>query len=385
MQKQLINFNLILTLIILCSCSLGEKPQVRNEDRKQVITELDNEQGHLLIVNGLSEDFSLLKNIKSDPKMFAHIPMASDDLNAPPCQSPNEIKEFEGHLYLVCSLSNEIHIFKKNNLELVRIIHTGNNTNPMGIEFLNSEIAYVSSYIKSSIIVLNPTPKKLNNRIIKSISLTDLNLETDPGEQSRPYPQDIILKDDKLFVALPNLNASGISAGPGYLAQIDTNNHEVENLFKMNGRNSVYLEVKNDNLYVLNAGTYKVGQGFLGDGSVDVFDTEKMELTSAINVGGAPFEMVINENDQVFITNAMDSTVLRFDLDTEEVLSEIKIDTTLCKLNPDFKYISGALAVRDQLYLLEFNSDCLLVYDTTNGEFSASYTSGDGPDVLFYY
>ena len=82
------------------------------------------------------------------------------------------------------------------------------------------------------VIIFNPTIEKISQsqRILGEISFSNLDLEKDPNQSTRPRPEGVILVESNLYVTLTNLNSNFISGGPGYVIKIDTREDEIKNI-----------------------------------------------------------------------------------------------------------------------------------------------------------
>lgn len=340
----------------------------------------------LLIVNNLSEDFSMIHDLHSNPTIQNHIPMnPSDEFDSASCQGPNDLKRFNGFFYLVCSLNQQIHMFDEHSLAPKRIISLGNGINPMELAFLDPSHAYVSSFLKDKILALNPTHEPIQPRILEEIELGQLQLETLSQGPTRPRPSGLLLWNQKLYVTLSNLDQNFISGGPGYLAIINTETNTIEKILQTHGRNPVSivhseLPTLTHLLFIINTGTYQTGKGFMGDGKIDIFDLKQEQIVHTIDIGGAPLEMKIAQNGLAYLSNSKEAKILKWDAVHHKILPSIALHSTIC--TEPLQYVS-ALEIEDELlYATEFNADCLFMIDRNSDLIKHEFKTGDGPDLM---
>lgn len=392
MPRHLILFNLIFTLF-LAGCSIGETPEKNTDTVK--IGQLKSDS--LILVNGLSEDFTVVHDMSGDPSVLRNVSMDPKDVfGTHPCESANHIEEFGDYFYVTCSLSNEIQVFENSELKITRIIDLGLNINPWS-SIIRDNIGFVSSFLKDKVILFDPSPNQVDNRVLGEIDLSFLDLETDPGVTTRAYPQGMASVGKKIYVALTNLTQTSIgflvSGGPGYVAVIDRDNLDTApSLIKTSGRNTVSVYFKdqvylNQYVFSLNAGTYDPNNGgYIGDGSIDQIEVSTGNVIRSINIGGAPFEMAASLTGIGYVSNGMEGKILKFNTVTGEVLEPIDLRRNKCNdFNlPRLTYISSIMVRGGKIFATDFNSNCLFVIEESTGKIVHQIKTGDGPDAMIF-
>ncbi|MCL4234509.1 MAG: YncE family protein, partial [Deltaproteobacteria bacterium] len=206
----------------------------------------------------------------------------------------------------------------------------------------------------------------------------------EPDSDTWPRPGALILRGDRLLVAVANLSAKFTPGGPGAIHVIDQSTHAVIDEVLLAGRDATTLMESPDGecVFALSAGDYEAGTGFAGNGVVECLDPDTLNPIAAIETGGAPMgESVAATNGRVYVGNAMDARILVFDSETFDVNPEIDLRDE--SDGPALSFVS-ALAVdgNGYLYATDFNHDRLFVIDTDTHEILAKFDTCDGPDTL---
>lgn len=143
--------------------------------------------------------------------------------------------------------------------------------------------------------------------------------------------------------------------------------------------NSLYvIDLKTKNIYhqivlggeaytcILSTNRKKLYISCWGCGKIEVFDTEKMQLTKPIDVGSNPNDLCMSKNDQfLYVANSNDNSVSIIDLQ-----KQIVIETLNTALFPDAPTGSTAngVALSDDnktLYVANADNNCLAVFDVS--------------------
>lgn len=391
-------------ILVLGACARGPSGEMGEEAQRQLHSPA------LMVVNGLSEDFSLLRDLDSPPhlrqlnrsvkyvsdRVAQEVRSAGGEIS---CRAVNHVARSRGYFYLTCSLSNAIHVFREEGLKLERVIDLGDHVNPWEIALVEGGKAYVTSYLRDEIWVIHSTPERMDRgeRVIRKISLREVVMEADsPDVPGSARPQGMRVVGGKLYVALGNLGPAG-AAGPGYVAVIDTATDQVIRVIQAGGRNvtSVYhsdLPGYENLVFVTRAGTYAAGPsggGFVGDGGVDVIEASTDRITRSVPLPGAPFEMVLGENGIGYVSNGKEGKLLVFDATLGRSLPAIDVTAALaagpCGGSATagiLSYVSSLALYGTSLYFTEFNSNCLLSYDWVTEKIHSQWKTGEGPDVM---
>lgn len=376
----------LLILIILISCTLGEHPQENDAEGEQtLIHHLSQGKANLLIAHGRSHDFSLLSLPSSDSAIQNSLQVSKELIEQGRyCEAANAIVERDGLLYILCSFSHEIYVIEKKDLSLKRVISLGSNLAPQDLAIsANGEKGFVTANLTNEVLIVDLSLDQRSQRILKRIKIPSNALKADEGKKNAPRPQKVYLYDDKLFVSLSNLDENYFSAGPGYIAIINTQTEALETIFPTQGRNTTglyHFSTIPDTLYIINTGTYKAP-----DGSIDEYSLSEEKIKYSTALHGAPLNMALSDNNMAFITNGQAETILRYHTALKKELPELDLNQIKCLLDPEkkFKFISSITVYKDLLYALGFNQNCLMSFNVHSMKLLKSYQTGDGPELLY--
>ena len=334
---------------------------------------------YLVIGGGLSETLSVL-TVSGD----ASFSLANDAQLT--CTGVNQTQLYDGRLYALCSLSNSVVVYDPNNLEISREVALGSGTNPMALAFYQDQKAYVSSFVSDAVIYYDLSGTEAKR--LATIPMPDGSTlpKDSPDTEAWARPGGIVRDGNRVYCALANLDASFAAAGPGLVAVIDAQENTLAGTIKLTGKNTVnlYLDEKNNRLFTVSAGDYAPGQGYVGNGRVEIIDLETQTVTDAVALDGAPFEMVVAPNNIAYLGNGREGLLLGFDLDTLAAIDPIDLRGSTNAAGLSFV---SALAVdgRGLLYAAEFNQDRLFVLDTEDSHgVVRSFSVNDGPETLTF-
>ena len=348
----------------------AQPPIGKNDDGKDL---------RVLVANGLSETISLIERTdgvwKTEPNIL------------PTGSSPNQLVVRGKTAYLVNSLSNSIQIIDLDSMTTIREISTGAGTNPMSIEFVDDERAFVTCYISNDVRFIdledNVPPE---NMIVAKIPLpSGDDLPRDEGV-SKTYarPGGMAIVDETCYVACSNLESYHVAGGPGVLVEIDINDLSIKQTHVLTGRDTISVLHSArfpDRLVVISAGSYTPETGFDGNGAVESIDLSSGEIFQAINVDGAPFNGVIGPDDILYMENGKESKILRADLHEGKQLEGFNLPT----YGENLSYASAILSCSGLLLVTNFNADRFYIINPDDGDLLAELQTGDGPDVLAFF
>ncbi len=336
---------------------------------------------YLVIGGGLSETLSLLTI--NGPEDFA----LSNDVQLT-ASAINHTSIYQNELYAVCSLSHSVVVYDIQNLSISREISMGIGNNPMTLDFYQEHKAYISNLATNTVTFYDLSPDAdENNRLLATIPLPSGgdSPETNSEQQTWSRPGTLTVVGDKVYCPLANLNSSFVAGGPGLLAVIDATRNKLEKTIPLEGRNTSSVYSHNDEiLFLLSAGDYVPGTGFLGNGVIEIFDPSNDTVIDSIEIGGAPYEMAASPDGIAYVGNGKEGIILSFDMESLEVLDPVDIRDSLNTFGVSFV---SALAVdgNGMLYAAEFNNDHLFIIDTNDGNRIIRVLDvNDGPDTLTF-
>lgn len=295
--------------------------------------------------------------------------------------SPNRIVVRGAEFYVVNSLSNSIGVYDSSSYTKLTEFTVGPGRNPMNLAFLDNDRCYVSNFISNTVSLLNIRSGDVETEIAMPDSG---DLPHDEGAATWARPGGIFVSGSTCYVVCSNLNDEYVAGGPGVICRIDTGSHGLVDWFESGGRNPVSVNTDDrwpEKLWISNAGDYIPGSGFVGNGTIAIWNMIGHQMDGMINVHDAPFEVAFGP-DRAYAASAMDGTVIRLDLTDLSIMPPVALPDAGHGLN----YVSGlALGPDNLLWALEFNHDMLYLLDPgQNDALIRSIEVGSGPDALAF-
>ena len=375
----------IATLIVFTFLALGCDDLVEKGDN---IPDLDAGDGEpweypyfLIMGGGLSETLSILEvKGKESYELTNDIQLTGSAINY--------TIVYQNELFAVCSLSNSVIVYDNDTLSILREVSVGAGNNPMELVFYEDKKAYISNFFTNSV-SLYDLAKNEAEPLVTIDMPSGSELPKDSNAQlddiwSRPGGMAILGND--VFCALSNLNSTFQAAGSGVVAVIDTSKNILKKQIILNGRNTVSLLANEEDgiLYAISAGDHSEGNGYVGNGKIELIQGSDLSIIDSVDVDGAPFEMVISDNGIGYLGNGKEGTILSLDTTSMEILGSI--DVIDSSSESGLSYISAlAMDGHGYLYVTEFNQDTLLIIDTNdNNRIVKRFTVNDGPDTLSF-
>lgn len=335
---------------------------------------------HLVIGGGLSETLDL---VTIEGRGEAGI---QNDVR-PTASAINQTLVYRDELYAVCSLSHSVIVYDLDHLDLEREFSLGVGSNPMTLAFHRDFRAYVSNYVTNDVTLYDLDPDFAGaERLLAAIPMPgEGELPADnPGEPAWARPGGVVVLGDQVYVSLSNLQGRHMAAGPGVIVVIDALTNQITDSIETVGRDLIALwhDAPGGVLFSTAAGDWQEGQGFIGNGGVDVLDLDTGVLVDYIDTGGTPFEMTVCPNRRAYLGNGKEAIVLSFDADTGEILPSINIKEPDDPLG--LSYASALVCDGNNvLYAADFNHDVLFIIDTQDGNrILEQLETNDGPDTL---
>ena len=277
---------------------------------------------YLVSGNGLSETIDLI-TIQSRTKLTIHRDVRQTG------SAINQTQVYRGEFYALCSLSHSMIVYNLQDLGIEREITIGVGNNPMVARFHDPYEAFVSNFVSDDVTVFNLDPDYEGERLLATIAVPgDGELPVDDsGTATWARPGGLEVVGDRVFVALSNLDGEFKASGPGVLAVIDADTYKLEKSIGLVGRDpiAVWYDEPTERIFITGAGDWIVGEGFAGNGGVDVLDVATETLVDWVDTGGGPFDIVVCPNRRAFVGNGREAIVLSFDADTYDLLPSIDI------------------------------------------------------------
>jgi len=259
-------------------------------------------------------------------------------------QSPNQIVVREAQFYVVNSLSHSIGVYDTGSYQKIREISVGAGRNPYFMAFRDNDHAYVTNFQTNTVSLINIS----SGSPVTEIHLPDSQeLPHDDGITTWARPGELTIVGETCYVACANLDDVFAAGGPGVVCKINTSTQNLDGWFPSNGRNTVSVVHHsrwNDYLWVINAGDYAFGTGFLGNGSLGIYSLSGGSFVDSIDVGDAPYEITFG-SDRAYLASAMDGLIQRLDLNGFSLMQPVSLPNAGQGLN----FVSGISMGPDNL------------------------------------
>ncbi|MFN3821160.1 MAG: YncE family protein [bacterium] len=280
---------------------------------------------------------------------------------------PNDILYWNNRFYVINSLSNDMNVLEISDRNEVTSIDTidlgrGANKSPQYGAVTSSGDFYISNFNDHTVTVFDPRTRQAVSYI--------------PVGQ---HPQDVLAREDKVYVCNSNFNDSTYQYGAGSVSVISTTSNRVMYTLPV-GLNPQFLALDGRNrLHVVCSG----GQDTTGtnhEGVIYVIDTFADTLAQVINIGGTPGDIAITSDNIAYLAAGGWSgdrygKVFRYNALTGQILNGPS--------NP-IQVSLGAMRIITgpgrNIYVACFEAD--RVERILDGEKRDSWMVGDGPGAM---
>jgi len=303
----------------------------------------------------------------------------------PTGQAANDIVVEGDRAYIICSLSNSIHVVNTKTMTTIREISTGAGTNPFATALADDGTLWVSLTLANQLVNIDPDATEPVLHTVELPSPDQFN-DDDPSEENMPWPEGVCFIDGKVYVAFSNLANLGMvyaAGGRGAVGIIDASTATVDELMTVQGRNTVGVECPDETaglIYIISAGDFSPDTfNYIGNGLVEVYNHDTGTMSGSVSLLGAPYELALSPTGAGYATDGMGGDVLRFD--SISLIAWPKID--IPDSGTGYNYVSGISHLGgSDLAVLEFNADTLYIIDGITGAIADSLIVGDGPDAI---
>ncbi|MDP8254918.1 MAG: hypothetical protein P9M14_04155 [Candidatus Alcyoniella australis] len=373
LSKVLTSLLCCMLILVLAGC---EDPAVDEDQPIDLNDDDDAPYPYALVIGGgLSETLSVLK--VEGPGEYVLL----DDVRATG-QSITQTLLHSGELYALCSLSNSVVVYDQGELQVQREISVGSGSNPIAMDFDSQGLAWIANFMEQDVSLYDlSTGINAEDRELARIALPEeFQL---PGDEGWARHSGLLVVDQRVFVALPNLDGDFTANGPGVVIVIDRAERNQTADLTLTGSDTVGLveDLQRGLLWAVSAGDYDQQDGFVGNGRVEAIDPQTLELVRDFEVNGAPIEMLIDEQGLGWLGNARNGVLTAIDLESGEQVYQVDLRDQDDPLG--LSMISGlTLSPDGLLWVTEFNHDRLFAIDPLSGEKVESFVVNDGPDTL---
>jgi len=278
-------------------------------------------------------------------------------------QFPAGIAFKDDNLYVLNSGDNTLQIIGIFGGE--KIIELGDDRNPAFIEFLDGNIAAVSSWVAGTMSFVDLSADSVINEIWVGNG-----------------PWGLTSYNDKLYVGYSNYDPSTYSYGQGYVALVE-NQALTDSIAVGTNPALLFMDTQNE-VNVICSGNYVTEFG-----EVWTIDPSSFTVTDNFDIGKNPAQSAINSSGRVYIAaggaldaswNPIEGYVLIYDSITETIING---DANPLVIDEPTSILGIALDSEESIYVSSFNTDEVLKIDE-EGNILQRYNVGDGPERLLY-
>ena len=320
----------------------------------------------LLIANTLGETLSIASRSNGQWTMQTDVAQTG--------QGANDIVVHGDRAYIVCSLSNSIHVVNTTDLSTVREISTGEGTNPYAVVIDDDGMLWVSLTLTNQLLQIDPDAAvPILRTIVLPGGIPPIN--PIPMDIIHPWPAGISYHKGHVYIAHSNLGSGLFPGQEGAVTIVNTDTGVIEEKLDIAGWNTVDVycpDPEGDLLYFVSAGEYF----FRGEnGLIEVYDTSSGQVTGSVSLDGIPWGMVLSSTGAAYTTNAQTGEVLRFDANSLIPWPPFPLPDS----GTGYNFISDiCFTGNNELAVIEFNGDTLYIVDGITGDVKWSANAGDG-------
>lgn len=298
------------------------------------------------IVNNLAETLSRI-DLESG-NVQNHVTVLGD--------IPNQIRFYDGHLYVVNSISANLQKIDPVSNQIVADIPFVVGSNPYSIEF-DGNYAYVSSFVFGFIYRVNLNTNEVDNQILIG-----------------GFPEGMLVIDGKLYVAQTAFNPNDFSYGQGQIAKIDLASMMLDEEINVGNNPQSFIQVSDTLFHVVCTGNYNDVAG-----SVYIFNHNEGIVLDSILIGGQPVSGALgNENIAYLAAGGWvdHGYVYTYNIDTKQI-----IHGPSNPIQTGLGVSSIAVDSLGYIYSCNFGDDSVTKFDS-QGRTLATYGVGDGPQSM---
>ena len=283
-------------------------------------------------------------------------------------QSPNDILQHNGKIYVLNSLSNSVTIYDEETLKLTNEFSVGEDTNPYKFLILNGQL-WITAYLTHQVLVYSLGGDRQNV------------ITLDKSGQYYPFPEGIATDGQRVFVACKDssdVTAATCNPNGGRIAVIRSSS--VECYIPTHAPDTSNVMISGGRLYMISSGSYASGSGFREDGII-----ESIALSDISSVGGNEtiiharnnsFGVCLIVGGSAFCGNLGNGKLIRYDISNSEWTQTANLEFSG---NESLAFISGMAydSYKNILWVTEFNGNRLYNIDPTSFTVVNSWQTSD--------
>ena len=327
-----------------------------------------NGKPYLVTVGTRSETLSILS--EPDGTMQQSVAQTS--------QSPNDILQYNGSIYVLNSLSNSVTVYDEETLKLTNEFSVGDDTNPYKFLIQNGQL-WITAYMTHEVLVYTTGGDR-----IRAIPLSKVG-------SYYPFPEGIATDGSRIFAACKDSSdVTAVTCNPngGRVAVIrgDT----VECYIPTHAPDTSAVYVHGGKLYIISSGTYISGSGFIENGIIESIALADISPTgenvTTIHARNNSFGACLINGAKAFCGNLGNGKLIRYDISDSDWTQTASLEFDG---SGSLAFVSGMAYddSRNILWVTEFNGNKLYRIDTTSFTIAdqwhtSSETGGDAQGVL---
>jgi len=206
---------------------------------------------------------------------------------------PADIKIRDGRAYVINGFSNNIQVFNinQNPPQQLGTIVVPPGSNPISMDFIGDNLAYVANNIGQSVAVVNLNTGDCETLIVSAEDEGNtapcqnvINVPSNTFEE----PAGVLVLNNKVYISNNNLDENFSPNGNGFITVLSTSTNQVISTIDASGANSSSMIELDDTIYAMNNGNV-------------LFDFETSEFTCDTDFPPS-IDMIDSANDTVFDT-----------------------------------------------------------------------------------
>ena len=352
-----------LTFLVICgliSCGIQSPSNINGKNV--------NGKPYLVTIGTNSETLSILS--EPDGTMQQSVTQTS--------QSPNDILQYNGSIYVLNSLSNSVTVYDDETLKLTNEFSVGEDTNPYKFLILNDQL-WITAYLTHEVLVYTTDGDR-----VRAITLSKAG-------SYYPFPEGIATDGSRVFAACKDssdVTAATCNPNGGRVAVIrgDT----VECYIPTHAPDTSNVMISGGRLYMISSGSYAGGSGFREDGIIESIALADISPTgenvTTVHARNNSFGVCLINGGSAFYGNLGNGKLIRYDISDSDWTQTASLEFDG---NGSLAFVSGMAFdnSRNILWVTEFNGNKLYRIDPTSFTIAdqwhtSSETGGDAQGVL---
>ncbi|MCK4251339.1 YncE family protein [candidate division WOR-3 bacterium] len=333
-----LNKKSILFLIFLFLSTNGCK----KEDDNTIF--IDPEEPIILVVNSLGETLSIIH--------LNHGEVDNDILTLGSWTNQIVTNANEDTAYIVNSGENNIQVIEICSLEEVCLVDIGIGNNPWHIA-IKDTLGFVTNFLTNTVSVINLNTYEVIDTISVGIA-----------------PEGILTYGSNVYVA--NCGYAYGTYEQGTVSVIDVSTKEVTATINVSINPQEIAVDPQGNLHVVCTGDYS--DTIIGTGKINIIDPNEMTVIDTVFLGGSPTSVAFTPNGIAYVVGYWGG-LMSYNWQNGTVLHGV--DDPILERAGLFNIVFDPN--ENNLYICNFEYDCVLSFNLADNIINETYDVGDGP------